>query len=215
MRAIQLSIYCCLLSLTISHAVNAQSVISATDAKGYSFFEPSVKISDINNKAGFLGGAKFGYSFRNKYSVGIAYSQLFSQNATVPNSGSGWSDKPFARFNTLLAEFDYVAYQIHSIDLSINSSYGISRASYNHSTVDSHYFMSNYYHTIATGVSASKQLLNRLQLRFGISYGFLLNNEGVDYSMPGPGGPNAGTLPFEYQGFSLNLNVRLILNRYY
>jgi len=215
MRVFQLSIYCCLLSLTISHMANSQGVTSETDLKGYSFFEPSVKVSDINDKVGILGGAKFGYAFRNKYSVGIAYSQLFSQNVTVPNNGSGWSDKPFARFNSLVAEFEYIAYRINAIDLSINTSYGVSRASYNHSTVDSHYFMSQYYHRIETGVSASKQLLNRLQLRFGASYGLLLNDEDVHYSMPGPGGPNEGTLPFKNQGFSLNLNVRLILNRYY
>jgi hypothetical protein len=215
MRVIQLSIYCGLLSLAISHTAISQDVISETDQKGYSFFEPSVKVSEINNKAGILGGAKFGYAFRNKYSVGIAYSQLFSPNVTVPNNGSGWSDKPFARYNSLVADFEYIAFQINSIDLSINSSYGIARASYNHSTVDSHYFMNQYYHRIETGVSASKQLLNRLQLRFGAAYGLLLNDEDVHYSMPGLGGPNEGTLPFQYQGFSLNLNVRLTLNRYY
>ena len=188
--------------------------VNTYSPKSYSFLEPVVKANHINQETGLILGFKGGYVFRGKFSVGIGFNHLFSENVKAPLQSSRLADIPFARMNYLKGDLEYKVYQLSVIDFHIISSLSAGRATYI-DPINAFTFSTENFKIVETGIVGGINISNRLQLRVGGSYGFLLDRNDINYSIPTIGFHSGeGSIPLNYHGFSASISVRLKLNEY-
>lgn len=198
--------------LTLYSGVGNAQNFNNHSTNSYSFLEPVLELNNINQNTGLILGLKTGYVFRDKISVGIGFNHLFSENVQVPIQSSRSTDIPFARMNYLKGDLEYKAYQLSLIDLHIVSSVKAGRATYT-DPINAFSFSTENFKILEGGIVGGINIIDRFQFRVGASYGFLLYENDINYSIPTTGfNSGEGTIPINYQGFSTSISFRLKLN---